>query len=259
MPRDNDNSCDYYEGTQFEVWLGAEPITCDAPTPTQYFMQASSLGFPGDPRLALGIPGSSYGVIPKKIPNGRRLRTSGGQVLVFDATGQATDAITGIKYVPSPGTDAGGRIVATKPMAAAQILEIPAPGFPGIFYTTITYEDMLLLFSVNDVKYDLSWETLSFQNAGSDEELMARTTKKIAFSLSGHKVKGDTMNQLIEKCVDNPHLRLKCLYIDPSNEAREMYLHVTKESASAKIKTPFDVSYDFVYAGGYKRYDLTPS
>lgn len=254
MPKDNDNSCNYYEGTNFEVWIGTEPITCDAPTPTQYFTVFAK------PVLATNIDARNISTtqvpLPKKIPNGRRLITSAGQVITFNAASYVTDPVSGIKYIPNTTS---GEQPGIKPLSSPQIFETPFAIDPTYFYTTITWEDMLPLFSVNDVKYDASWDTIGFQNAGSDDELMARTTRKIAFSLSGHKVKGDTMNALIEKCMDNKHLRLKCLYIDPSNEAREMYLHVTKESASAKIKTPFDVSYDFVYAGGYKRYDLIPS
>jgi hypothetical protein len=251
----NVTSCDFFDGTSLEVWIGEDAITCDSPSATQYRLSIAQRGVNGP--LDSSSAGGSIAV-PAAIADGRRLIMNNGQVIQFDNKTYPIDLATGIRFLPPGGITAG--FLPLTPMIAP-VLPDPvltgSPSFPVV--TFADYEKMLPLYSVTDVNYNLKWDTISFQNAGMNEELMARTTKKIAFSISGQKMKRDSALKLLQSCVDDPHKRVKILYISPDNMAREFLAHITSETADAKLKSPFEVKYDFEFAGLYKRYDLTPS
>jgi hypothetical protein len=247
----NANSCDFYNGSDSRVWISKEVVTCDSPTLTQYFLPINY----NINAWAPSIPGVGYSPVPVRIADGRRLLTSGGQVLVIDASGFPVDPITKEQYVLS-GIQVSEK-VPTVPILGAPIQELLSP--TSVPYTTITYQDLIPLYSFNDVSYKLDWDKISFQNTGMDEELYARTTRQIAFSTTGNKIKGDAALKVLYECVDDPHKRVFAQYIDPSGIAHEAYYHIMSEDASSKMKSPFEVKFDFSYAGGYKRVDLTPS
>jgi hypothetical protein len=250
----NVTSCDFFNGSNLEVWIGKEAVTCDSPTLTQYRLNILQH------ELATVFSATNGGApspVPVAIPDGRRMLMHNGQVISFDNSTYPIDLATGIRFLPA-GLIPGTQLLPILPLIAPFASDIP-PISPLHVVTYADYEDLLPLHSVTDVNYNLKWDTIGFQNAGMAEEFMARTTKKIAFSITGQKMKRDSALKLLQDCVDDPHKRVKVLYIDPSNMAREFLAHITSEDASAKLKSPFEVKFDFEFAGLYKRYDLTPS
>jgi hypothetical protein len=249
----NVTSCDFFNGTNLEVWIGKEAVTCDSPELTQYRLPVAFRFSNG--KLDSANAGGSAPV-PTAIPDGRRLLMHNGQVIQFDNKDYPLDPVTGFRSLPAGITTSAQLPIV--PMTAILASDVVGTAvLPTITYAD--YEDLIPLFSVTDVNYNLKWDTIGFQNANMDEEFMARTTKKITFSITGQKMKRDSALKLLQDCVDDPHKRVKVLYIDPSNMAREFLAHITSEDASAKAKSPFDVKFDFEFAGLYKRYDLTPS
>jgi hypothetical protein len=198
-PADGTN---YYVGDNSEIWIHPVTLTSAAPSPTQRALLTA-----GGTIAAGTTTVTATTAITSKLLDQQRIILPNNQVIMIDASAQATDVATGTKFFPVGAT-------ALKIYAPLAALTMPA---------SVPYEEYIPFFSCNEVSFKLEGQIVDFKNfkAGS-YKIKRKTSLDSTFTTNGYTTRVDAALQQLRTAATNTDAFIKVRIIPPDGQGLEV-------------------------------------